>query len=261
MRRWSCLAAILLLLAGGCAKKVVDGAGTTPSGGEARIIEHEVVTGETLALIADNYYGDPTRADRVARDNDLADPALVRPGSVLRLHFDEDEWAAARRRSAALEAYNRGVQLMQQERLAEAEQQFRLALDTADDLVAARYNLALVLVDRGRVDEALPLFEELVRQRPGAKDIRFAQGHALFLATRFDEAVYGFDATLAIDPGHRRAAFGRARALEEAGRREEAMAAWRAYLEMDSGSSWAAQARSRLQALQDGEGPDGPDVE
>lgn len=251
MRRWSCLALALLLLGGGCAKKVVEGPATAPADGEARIIEHEVVTGETLALIADNYYGDPARAAQVARDNDLIDPDLVQPGSVLRLRFDEDEWESARRRAAALDAYNRGVQFMQQERLAEAEQQFRRALDTADDLVAARYNLALVLVERGHVEQALPLLAELVELRPGAKDIRFAQGHAFFQAARFDEAVTAFDATLAIDPGHRRAAFGRARALEEAGRRDEAAAAWRAYLELDADSSWAAQARRRLQALED----------
>ncbi|MCP4574441.1 MAG: tetratricopeptide repeat protein [bacterium] len=255
MRRWSCLVLVGLLLGGGCAKKVVEGTATdpAPAAGEDRIIEHQVVTGETLALIADNYYGDPAQAVRVARDNDLPDPDLVQPGSVLRLHFGENEWEQARRRAAALEAYNRGVRLMGQERLAEAEQQFRLALDTAGDLVAARYNLALVLVERGRVEEALPLFEELVRQRPRAKDIRFAQGHALFLATRFDEAVVAFDATLAVDSAHRRAAFARARALEEAGRTAAAVTAWRAYLEMDADSSWAAQARRRLQALEDAE--------
>jgi tetratricopeptide (TPR) repeat protein len=170
---------------------------------------------------------------------------------VLRLRFAPDEWEEARRRAAALESYNRGVQYMRQERLGEAEQQFRLALDTAGDLVAAKYNLALVLVERGKVEQALPLFDQLVEQRPGAEDIRFAQGHALFLAARFDEAVYAFDATLAMAPGHRRAAFSRARALEEAGRTDEARAAWRAYLELDADSSWAAQARRRLQALED----------
>ena len=91
---------VLLTLAAvaGCSKKVVrtEGptAGTAP-GGE-HVIEHRIVTGETLALIADNYYGDPGRAQQVARDNDLADPDLVTPGSVLRLRFSDDEWAEAR---------------------------------------------------------------------------------------------------------------------------------------------------------------------
>lgn len=253
MRVWLWTAAAAALLTGGCAKKVVEGPAPVPTEASGRVIEHEVVTGETLALIADNYYGDPFRAGQVARDNGLADPDLVQPGSVLRLRFDRDEWQAARRRAAALESYNRGVDHMRRQRLAEAERHFREAVDTAPDLVAARYNLALVLVERGRVDESLGLLDELVRERPAAKDIRFAHGHALFLAARFDEAVTGFDAALAVDPGHRRAAFSKARALEEAGRGPEAVAAWHAYLELDADSNWASQARRRLQALQDGE--------
>ena len=52
--------------------------------------------------------------------------------------------------------YNKGVDLMAQERLAEAEKQFRLALETAPDLVAAQYNLALVLLKRGKTDRPWP---------------------------------------------------------------------------------------------------------
>ena len=37
---------------------------------------------------------DLARAAQVAKDNDLADPDLVTPGSVLRLRFSDDETAA-----------------------------------------------------------------------------------------------------------------------------------------------------------------------
>jgi tetratricopeptide (TPR) repeat protein len=250
------LAALVVLAAlAGCSKKVVrtEAPTTGPATAGEHVIEHRIVTGETLALIADNYYGDPARATQVARDNDLADPDLVTPGSVLRLRFSDDEWAEARRRADALAAYNRGVDLMGQERLSEAERQFRQALDTAPGLVAARYNLALVLVQRGRATEALPLLEQLTDERPDDRDFRFARGHALFSAAMFAEAADQFGQVLALDPGHRRAAFGMARALEEDGRREEAMAAWEDYLVLDPDSSWAGQARRRLQALRDGE--------
>jgi tetratricopeptide (TPR) repeat protein len=248
------MAAVVLAMAlGGCTKKVVQAPSGSPGAGADHVIEHRIVAGETLALIADNYYGDPLRAPQIARDNDVADATLITPGSVLRLRFSDAEWDEARRRADALTAYNRGVDLMGQERLAEAEQQFRLALGTAPGLAAARYNLALVLVQRGRTEEALPLLDRLITDRPADRDFRFARGHALFTATRFAEAADEFGRVLELDPAHRRAAFGRARALTEDGRRDAAIAAWNRYLELDADSSWAVRARSQLQALQDGD--------
>ena len=247
-------AMVVLTFTAGCSKKVVrgqDGATAEATVGE-HVIEHRIVTGETLAQIADNYYGDPNRADQVARDNDLANADLVTPGSVLRLRFSDAEWTEARRRAEALVSYNRGVDLMGQNRLAEAERQFRLALDTAPGLAAASYNLALVLVDRGKADEAIPMLEELALARPDDADFRFARGHALFAAARFAEAADQFAMVLAAHPDHRRAAFGLARALEEDGQTAEAMAAWQRYLELDPDSGWATQARRRLEKLRDG---------
>ena len=239
------------VLVAGCSKKVVEGGSATDVADAERVIEHRVTAGETLDLIADNYYGDPGRAGEVARQNGLSEAAAVTPGSVLRLQFTAAEWSAARQRAAALAPYNRGVELMARERLAEAEEQFRLAVETAPDLVSARYNLALVLVQRGRHEEALTILDELAGRRPEALDIRFAYGHALFAAGRFPAAAEQFRAALVIDPAHRRAAFGLGRALEEADEPAAAAAAWEHYLELDSESSWADQARARLQKLRD----------
>ena len=240
-----------LALVAGCSKKVVDGGSATDATDAERVIEHRVTAGETLDLIADNYYGDPGRAGEVARQNGLSDPTVVTPGSVLRLQFTADEWTAARQRAAALAPYNRGVEMMARERLAEAEEQFRLAMATAPDLVSARYNLALVLVQRGRHEEALAILDDLARLRPETLDIRFAYGHALFAASRFPAAAQQFRAALALDPTHRRAAFGLGRALEEADEPAAAIAAWERSLELDPESSWAEQARQRLQKLRD----------
>lgn len=244
----------LILLCGGCSKKVT----TFPGEEEAPIVQsgefhldHTVADGETLAQVADNYYGNPDLADRIARDNGLADPARVIPGSVLRLNFTEKEWGVARQRSAALVPYNKGVDLLANDRLAEAEKQFRLALDTAPDLVAAKYNLALVLLKRGKTEQALVYLEQLTALRPEDTDFLFAQGNALFQSTRFDEAAVQFEAALSVDPGLKRAAFGLARSLQEGQHETEAIAAWNRYLELDSTSSWAASARRNLKLLQD----------
>jgi len=248
---WTAAVTVAGLLAAGCSKQVVEvktGADLTDA---ERMIEHRVTAGETLALIADNYYGDPERAAEVAAQNGLSDPERLTTGSVLRLQFTAAEWDAARQRAAALKPYNEGVELLAKDRLAEAEERFRLAVATAPDLVSARYNLALVLVQRGRHDEALTILADLTEMRPEALDIRFAYGHALFSASRFQEAATQFRAALDLDATHRRAAFGLGRALEEAGDTAAAIAGWERYLEIDPDSSWADQARNRLQKLRD----------
>ena len=249
------LLAVLLLFAlmiAGCAKKVsppVKGEVAVPQGGH--FLDHTVAEGENLAQVADNYYGDPKLSDRIASDNRIADPERIIPGSLLRLRFNADEWESARKRSAALASYNKGVDLLANERLAEAEKQFRLAVETAPDLVAAQYNLALVLLKRGKTEQALVLLEELTVLRPADTDFLFARGNALFQSTRFDEAAEQFQAALDVDPKMKRAAFGRARSLQEGQHTDRAIAAWKRYLELDGTSTWATAARRNLKMLQD----------
>ncbi len=241
--RWFLLSALIILAGPGCTKKVLDFTPPVVKESGPQIIQHNVAEGETLRLIADNYYGDPARAADIARDNGLSDPDRILPGSVLRLKFAGQEWGSARRRASALEPYNRGVDLMARDRLGEAERQFQLAMDTAPELLAAQYNLALVLVKRGRNTEALPLLESLTEQRPKDQDFLFARGHSLFLMTRFDEAAEQFRLALAVSGSHQRAAFSLARSLQEGGHTELARSAWKRYLELDDSSSWATAAK------------------
>lgn len=214
---------------------------------EPATIEHVVRPGDSLSRLAELYYGDPDRAADIAAANDVPRDADLATGSVVALRFERDELAAARRRQAALGPYNRGVAAMAQGDLAEAERLFRAALGTAGSLHLARYNLALVLNQRGRHDEAATLLVDLVAARPDDPDYAFALGNARFYQTRYAEAAAVFADLLQRHAGHRRAAFGLARSLQEAGRRDEALAAWNAYLELDATSPWADEAR-RLRA-------------
>ncbi len=251
---------LALLLAGGCAKRPspengpsTAGTWTEPAVADgSTVIAHTVKSGETLARIADNYYGEPGRAADIARRNGLARGRDPVPGSVLHLPFEPAEWAGAQRRASALDPYNRGVQALAQDRLGEAERLFRVALETAPDLLDARYNLALVLLRRGQAEEAVTLLEALTEARPGDAEYRCARGNALFQAVRFAEAAQQFARVLAGQQDHRRAAFGYARSLQEEGRSMEAATAWRRYLELDPDSSWADAAREHLRKLTDG---------
>ncbi|MFT5233344.1 MAG: tetratricopeptide (TPR) repeat protein [Candidatus Krumholzibacteriia bacterium] len=221
---------------------------------DQRVIEHTVGPGESLSLIADNYYGDPNRGSDIVAQNGLSDPDLLVPGSVLRLQFSEDEWEAALKRASALKSYNKGVDLMADERVGEAEKQFKMALETAPDLLAAKYNLALAHLKRGRNDRALVLLAELTETRPENPDFLFARGNALFQGTQFTAAADQFSQALHYRPGFKRAAFGLARSYQEDGQTDRAIAAWQAYLQLDSTSSWATTAQRNLNILL--EGPD-----
>ena len=245
---------LVALLLSGCASQVREVPIRIPVAEGAQVIEHRVVAGETLGLIADNYYGDPDRAADIARANGLSEPNHVLPGSLLRLEFAAEQWGSALRRATAMESYNRGVDLFDRDRLGEAESQFRTALETAPELVGARYNLALVLLRRGRTTDALELLDELTRQRPRDADFRFARGNALFQLARFDEAADQFGIVLDLAPGHRRASFSLARSLQEGGHPDRARTAWERYLRLDDSSSWAAAARRHLRKLNDAGG-------
>lgn len=247
---WVC--GVLLVLAA-CSKQVTT---ETPTGQLAepvsRAVEHRVTTGETLAMVADNYYGDSSRASDIALANGLTDPERLAPGSVLQLAFSEQEWPAAQRRVAALKPYNRGVELLAQDDLEGAEVQFRRAVEIAPELVNARFNLAVVLLKRGRYAEAQELLATLVDERGDDPDFRYAYGHALFLQADFEGAAAIFEDLLADQPQHRRGTFGLARSYQEAGRSEDAIRVWQRYLVIDDSSSWATAARRNLRLLQGG---------
>jgi tetratricopeptide (TPR) repeat protein len=243
---------VLMLLGVGCTKQVTQQGPVTEVAAEGHTLRHTVAKGETLRRIADNYFGDPDLAGAIAAMNGITDPDRIVPGSVLVLEFDESQWQGARKRSVALDAYNKGVDLMAQDRLAEAEKQFRLALDTSPDLESASYNLALVLAQRGKNAEALVILDKLTASSPENTDFHFARGHSLFLVARFSEAATEFQKVLSLEGEHKRAVFGMARSLQEDGQKQKAMKAWDQYLELDSTSSWADVARRNLKKLRDG---------
>jgi tetratricopeptide (TPR) repeat protein len=259
------IAVVALALAAGCARRPpvrTEGPGGVPlppgremprAGGErSHRIEHTVQPGETLAGIADNYYGDPQQAGEIAAANGLAPGARLAAGSTLVLRFDADEWSRAERRAAAMPAYNRGVDLLERGRLEEAESQFKTALDAAPDFPTARYNLALVWMKRGNYDRAESALADLLRQRPEDPDFLFAHGSVLFFQGRFPDAAAEFRRLLAVSPGHREGTFSLARSLQAAGRKREAIAAWEAYLRLDAKSHWADTARRSLRELRGG---------
>jgi Flp pilus assembly protein TadD len=90
--------------------------------------------------------------------------------------------------------------LMRQRRTAEAETQFRQAIETDPNELDARYNLAQILAGRGEYDAAVKHFEHILTVNP--KHVRACHAIGVLCAqqTRWNEAAAYFEKALAIDP-------------------------------------------------------------
>ena len=95
----------------------------------------------------------------------------------------------------ALAAHERGE-------LDHAERGYRTALDAAPAHPMAMHYLGVVLYQRQRLDEALPLLMESVRALPQEPEFHNNLGLALAAADRTDEAVASYRRALALKPDH-----------------------------------------------------------
>ena len=94
-------------------------------------------------------------------------------------------------------------------------------------------NLGLVLVAQRRHAQAVPLFEEALRARPGDVNVRVALASALLFCDRPGEALARCDEALALDAARADARHNRAVALGALNRNAEALAAFEAILAAD----------------------------
>lgn len=111
--------------------------------------------------------------------------------------------------------FNLGNVLYAAQRLPDAEQQFRRAVELDQNYVEAWNNLGTVLADLTRYDESIEVFERAIDVFPLYADAHFNLGD-----------VYS---TL--------------------GKSESAHQHWKRYLQLDPNSPWAADVRSRLEQL------------
>lgn len=245
------LAALLLLgslLCAGCAKQQWERSRRleTLREEEGYTLVHTLAPGETLRTVAELYYDDADRAERIALENGYSDPGRLRAGDAVTLRFDEGEWRRAETRREAMVPYNEGVEALRLGRLQTAEAAFHRALTLDPDFRDAQYNLALVWLRRGRYEDAEAMLLPLRDHAPDDPDVGLAYGQALFHMARFDESVAVFDRLLAADPGLTEAEFSRASALGAAEDYPAARHAWRAFLARYPDGSWGSRGRARL---------------
>ena len=75
------------------------------------------------------------------------------------------------------------------------------ALAVTGDNYAAHEDLGIVLVEEGRLEEAIPHFEEAVRLRPGFVEARFYLGSTLLRLNRLEESIVHLQEAVRLQPG------------------------------------------------------------
>ncbi|NIM19992.1 MAG: tetratricopeptide repeat protein [Candidatus Latescibacteria bacterium] len=210
---------------------------------------HRVENGETLQQIADDYYGDPKRAEDLKEYNDLSGETLS-PGAFIHIPLNKSELKALKRREEARAPYNQGLELVARGSYVDAVRKFQSALEIDPEFVDARYNLGVTYQNMKAYDKALVQYKEVARLRRQNPTYLFATGYCLFHMNNHEKAVKWFEKALEVDPEHARAQYSLAVTYEKMGQDREAIRAWRRYLEIDGDSEWAIEARKRLKKLE-----------
>jgi tetratricopeptide (TPR) repeat protein len=236
---WLLLA--LLLVFWGCG-------GQRGVGPEDRVYSHTVKPGETLSEIADDYYGDPSRARSLMSFNEVGEEVLA-PGTVIRIPMNQEDVARLRVRERAREPYNRGLVLAENGSYLDAIQQFQTSLSIDPEFIDARYNLGVTFQKLKSYEKALDEFRAVVRKRPEVPEYHFAMGNSYFYLGRYDDAADAFEDVVERDRYHRKAQYSLAVCYEKMDEKAKARRAWQRYLEIDEDSAWAIEARKRLSAL------------
>jgi tetratricopeptide (TPR) repeat protein len=236
----------VVLLSAGCAmlpSRTWDGSAAS------EIVTHEVSSGESLASIADDYYGEPGAAAYLARLNGLAPDARVAPGDRIEVPVTTEDAARHEQRTEAKLYYNRGTLLADRGDLPKAAEEFRKALRVDPRFADAGYNLGVVLLLEGEARRAVAIFEQAAAVRPEDASILYGLGKAYLDDGRAEDGLVAFDRALKVDPGHEDALFARAVALLRLDRREDAVVAMDAYLRRFPDGVWAEEARGELEAM------------
>ncbi|HEU5181099.1 MAG TPA: protein kinase [Candidatus Polarisedimenticolia bacterium] len=215
-----------------------DLAQAAASGGIGYLLTGEIVTtpgGLTVAArLTDTRKGREAAARRV--DGLSADSLIVaadtiasatRKGLGLPPAEGVDVFAAdfLAKNPAAYEAYLKGLQAWTYYHYEEAEVRFREALRDAEDFTMARYRLAQVLGDMGKMDEALSEIRRAAAEagRVSDRESRYIRATEAYFSTRYEEAVKAYQELIKLYPHEVEARDLLATILTDLGRNQEAI--------------------------------------
>jgi tetratricopeptide (TPR) repeat protein len=139
------------------------------------------------------------------------------------------------RNPSAYEAYLQGLQAWTYYRYDEAEARFREALRAAEDFTMARYRLAQVLGDTGKMDEALTEIRRAAAEagRLSDREARYIRATEAYFSTRYDEAVKEYQNLVKLYPHEIEARDLLATILTDQGRNKEAIEQLKIIVQME----------------------------
>ena len=232
--------------------------------------DDETLWRHALACTADNGKAEIGLADALRRRGQ-ADEAIAHYERAMQFAIDAspyvnfgglladrgklNEAIALYRRALAMEpdaglanlAYtNLARALLQQNRLDEARDNFRRAIDVYPRGVVAHCCLALILKRDKKIDEAREEFEQAVAIEPRNAAIRNDLALTILQQGKIDEAIAQFRAALDADPSFVPARVHLASVLAARGQASEAAAQYRLVLSFDPQNSTARQELERL---------------
>jgi len=142
-------------------------------------------------------------------------------------------FAVERNPGSWLARSNLGKALLQEERPAQAAEQFREATRIRPDSPEAHANLGNALEALDRADEARREYAAALRIDPGLAGAHYDLGLSLLRSGRSDDAAVEFRAALELDPGHAAARNSLGLALARLGRFPEAIEQYRLALKLN----------------------------
>jgi protein O-mannosyl-transferase len=138
---------------------------------------------------------------------------------------------------------NLGSVLLDAGKVDEAVTHFSNAARIRPDYTDAQLNLGLALGRQGKLEEALAAYDNALKLHPDGADIYFGRGVALARTGRFAEALADFEKTARLDPGYFQAHANAGLVLMKLGRQAEAIPHFREAARLNPGS---AQAHNNL---------------
>lgn len=104
------------------------------------------------------------------------------------------------RSDEAIKRNNFGVELLKQDRLAEAAEEFRRAVELEPDYAPTRLNLAYIYDRQGRIEEAITEYRKAITLEPTNLLAHNNLGVLYDKQSRYEEAMGEFQEALKIDP-------------------------------------------------------------
>lgn len=119
--------------------------------------------------------------------------------------------------------FNKAFSLHSEDQIDQALPLYQQIIDLQPDHHDALHNLGLIFLKKNQAELALEYIDKAIRKNPDIADFHCNRGNALFQLNRYPETLQSCDQALSLEPGHLAAQSNRGIALQYLGRLQEAV--------------------------------------